>query len=130
MISGVGRYIEYDDDPEPHWMPPDAVLIPVLSFVMASAVAAIAATASFAGIGRRPEAGVLLAGLAVVCLATGVGLWRRWRWAHTFAVVVAGLAALMSLGRDLWTMAWGIGLGVWVVWSLSTKSAKDWFGFR
>jgi hypothetical protein len=59
--------------------------------------------------------------VGVVLGAVAVGLWRRSRIAHAVAHLIAGMVALTCVG---------LVVAVPIVWCLSQRDAKDWFGIR
>lgn len=99
---------------------PNTVLLPLIGFGLVALFGLLAAAVSFAyNPGGTPA--VLFAVAFVAYAATAVGLWRRSRVAHTAGYVLA-----------LPFAASGIGLlaTVGIIWALSVRSAKDWFGVR
>jgi hypothetical protein len=125
-VENVTEYdeeAEYEDDEDEGWGPiPNTVLLPVFVFIAFGAVALLLGTLrAFTSIGSQslPWPAVVVIGAGLI--ATGVGLVRHSRVAHTVAYVVGGLTALSIVGLIP---------GVALVISLSVRSAKDWFNIR
>lgn len=114
---------EDDDLVEPERIP-TAVLGPaVFLAIIAAAATALGAYALTDAASRT--IGYIALPLGLILAATVVGLFRRSRVAHTAAYVIGGIIAVAGLP----TIVIGA-LGVAIVWGMSTRQAKDWFGIR
>jgi hypothetical protein len=121
----------YDDDlNETEDLPqrmPFTVQVPAALF---GALALITGFAAFVNLTARDEvaAGVFLASITVAAIVAAVAIVRRERFGSYLGFGLAFLLALSSL-RDVGTALVGFGFLAAVMGCLSTRSAKDWFGF-
>lgn len=119
---------DLDDVEELPQQRPMAVTSVAVLYGMFGLLSAFAAVINL-GVGRWALAvGILALTYTLACWTTTVALFRRKRFGSYLAFGLALIMALMSL-TSVGMLLWGVGFLVLVMICLSTRPAKDWFGF-
>jgi hypothetical protein len=125
------EYDDLDDEAEDEPAPmPSNVLGMLIFFGIIGVTATVMGGLVLALNDLTDTTGLVLLPTGLAALAVGIGLWRRSRLAHGLAYALGGWLALIGLARFLTGGFLLTGFGAYMVWALSTRPVKDWFGIR
>ncbi|WP_320069817.1 hypothetical protein [Micromonospora sp. RTGN7] len=109
---------------------PGPVLVTVLLFAFLALLFALATAHRLLAQDGSLGAAMFFAVMAVTCAFVAFSLFGRRPWARYPAYALAGLFAAASLGLFGAITIVGVGLLVWVLWSLNTRTARQWLTGR
>ncbi len=104
------------------------MLVTTLAFVLLALLFALATVHRLLTEDGSIGAAVFFATMGVACALVALGLAGCRPWAPYPAYALAGLFAAASLGLFGAITIVGIALLAWVVWSLTTRPAREWLG--